>query len=219
MRVQAAIQLTAANLPWDGGDRARLPRQEDETVTATKKGTRFAAALAVALVAGAGAALAADLDYGRVPSDRYSGAYEDPRYRDLYGPETRYDQRYYRPQHPVPVPPANVYREPDHYRPYPEPRRYSQAEPDDWRYRGGCLPREEIRRRLVEEGWREFHDLELRNGYARVRARRPSGDLYDLKVDRCSGEVVKADVIQRGGYGPYAQDHGPRYYPNPRPYY
>lgn len=162
--------------------------------------------------------MAADLDYGRVPSDRYSGAYEDPRYRDLYGPATRYDDRYAHPAPPGPAPPATVYRHNDAYRPFPEPRRYSDAEPEDWRYRNGCLPREEVRRRLTGEGWRDFHDLELRNGFARIKARRPSGDLYDLKVDRCTGEIVKADIIQRGGYGPYAQDHGPRYYPVPRPY-
>ena len=50
------------------------------------KATMLAAGICAAVVsAGATIARAADLDYGRVP-DRYSGAYEDPRYRDLYGP-------------------------------------------------------------------------------------------------------------------------------------
>ncbi len=188
---------------------------------ATMKATTLAAGvLAAAVSAGATTTSAADLDYGRVP-DRYSGAYEDPRYRDLYGPDQKYSQQqhYYRPVPPhIPVPPATVYRDSDVYRPHPETRRFSQGEPDDWRYRNGCVPKEEVRRRLVDEGWRDFHDPELRNGYARLKARRASGDLYDLKVDRCSGEIISADLVRRGGYGPYAQDNGPGYYPGQRRY-
>jgi hypothetical protein len=182
-----------------------------------------AGVLAAALGIGASRSDAADLDYGRAPLDRYGSAYEDPRYRDLYGrdpvpPRYSYEQRYYKVPSPVPTPPGYVYRDNDAYRPgYPEPRRYSYADPGDWRHHNGCVPREEIKRRLVEEGWRDFHDLELRNSIATVRARRPSGDLYDLRVDRCTGEVVNATLIQRGGYGPYADDSGRRYYQ--RPYY
>lgn len=179
-----------------------------------KSSLLVAGILSVVLTTGAATSNAADLDYGRIPSDRY-GAYDDPRYRDLYGPSARHEPPYYRPAPPAPLPPATVYREPGIYG--PEPRRYSQA-PDDWRDRNGCLPREEVRRRLVEDGWRDFHDLEVRTSHARVRARRPNGDVFDLKVDRCSGEVVDAQLLQRGSYGPYAEDHDNRYAPR-RPYY
>ncbi len=158
-----------------------------------------AGAFAAALVAGVSAASAADLDYGRAPTDRYSSAYEDPRYRDLYAPEPP-PQRYgYAPSHPVP--PAYVYRD--------SPYRYGEAD------RRGCLPREAIRERLLSEGWRDFRDLDLRGGVARVHARRPNGELYALKVDRCSGEIINTQFIGRGGIGPYAYDD----VPPRRPYY
>lgn len=168
--------------------------------------------LAAALAAGAAPARAADLDYGRIPTDRYSSAYEDPRYRDLYAdPPRAYSHApapYYRGEPPPPVPPAYVYRD-------PPPYRYSEAPPSDWRYRNGCVPREEIKRRLVNEGWGDFQDLELLGNVARVNARRPSGDLFALKVDRCTGDIVGSRLIARGGHGPYAYDNGSRW---SRPY-
>lgn len=162
-----------------------------------------AGVLAVALTASAGAK-AADLDYGRVPTDRYSSAYEDPRYRDLYAPEPRDHGYDYRAVPPPPIPPAYVYRD--------NPPPYRDHRFSDYRYGyngngGHCVPREEAKRRLINEGWRDFHDLELRNDIAKVRARRPNGDLYDLKIDRCSGEIVNSHFLQRG-YGPYAYDNG-----------
>lgn len=173
-----------------------------------------AGVLAAALSVGASQGRAADLDYGPLPSDRYSSAYEDPRYRDIYGSgPTTYDQRYYQPAPPPgPVPPGYVYGNGPGY----PPPRYAEAYPDD-RRADGCLPRSEIRRRLVNEGWRDFHDLEFRDESAVVRARRPSGDLYRLKVDRCTGDIIKAALIERSNYGPYAYDQGPRRYE--RPYY
>lgn len=178
--------------------------------------TLAAGVLAVALVAGAGSAIAADLDYGRGPADRHS-AYEDPRYRDIYGPPPVAvgppPPRYYSTAPVPPVPPAYVYRDREY-------DRYDRRDPafdryDDDRVAAGCLPREEIRRRLVNEGWREFRDLELRGDVARIRARRPSGDLYALRIDRCSGEVVASELLERGD-GPYAYDDRPR---PARPYY
>lgn len=157
-----------------------------------------ATVLAAALLLGARPGAAADLDYDGVPPpDRYGSAYEDPRYRDLYAPE---------PRLPVPAPPAPVYRD-----------RFADWGPrPDWRFAEGCLPRREITRRLVDEGWRDFHDLDLSREAARVSARRPNGDLFRLKVDRCNGEVVRADLIDRHDPGPYAWRDGPR---RDRPYY
>ena len=168
-----------------------------------KRTTLAAGVFAAAVVAGAAGTRAADLDYGRVPTDRTSEAYEDPRYRDLYAPEPPrrygtapyYQPRYqpgYSPGHPVP--PGYVYRD-------NAPYRYGQ---------NGCAPREAIRERLLSEGWGNFQDLELRGDVARINARRPNGDLYSLQVDRCSGEIVNSRLIARGGVGPYAYDDGPR---------
>ena len=168
------------------------------------KRTSLAAGVFVAaLVAGAVPAFTADLDYGRAPTDRYSSAYEDPRYRDLYADAPPSPHRYgYAPAHPVP--PAYVYRD--------EPR---YAEHDSHGNRPGCVPRELIKDRLTSEGWRDFQGLDLRGGVARIHARRPNGDLYALKVDRCSGEIIHTHFISRGGIGPYAyEDTRPR-----RPFY
>jgi hypothetical protein len=177
-----------------------------------------ASLLAAALLLGARPIAAADLDYGYGPvPDRYASAYEDPRYRDLYAPEPppayRYEPRPYVavPRPHVPVPPGYVYgdRGPD---------RFAEWGPDDdWRYGTGCLPRREIKRRLIEEGWHDFHDLDIARSVARVKARRPNGDLFVLKVDRCNGDVLRADVIERYGPGPYAWRGEPRRYE--RPYY
>ena len=169
-----------------------------------------AGVLAAALASGALYAQAADLDYGRAPTDRYSSAYEDQRYRDLYAPEPiprqyGYAQPYeprYVPGHPVP--PGYVYRNngPGGY-----------ANRDDYRYSQGCVARAEIKDRLISEGWRDFQELELSGNVARVQARR-DGDLFALKVDRCTGEVLGSRLVGRRGYGPYAYEDGPR-----RPYY
>jgi hypothetical protein len=173
-----------------------------------------ASLLAAALLLGARPVAAADLDYGYGPvPDRYASAYEDPRYRDLYAPAPPPAYRYQpRPYAPGPVPPGYVYR--DH-----APDRFAEWGPgDDWRYGPGCLPRHEIKERLVAEGWRDFYDLEIARSFARVKARRPNGDLFALKVERCNGQVVRADLLERYGAGPYAWQGQPRPYET-RPYY
>ncbi|MDX2159597.1 MAG: hypothetical protein SFW09_24085 [Hyphomicrobiaceae bacterium] len=170
-----------------------------------------AGVLAAALAIAAMPAAAADLDYGYVPPpDRYGSAYDDPRYRDLYGPEPApprvysyaprpVEPRYYDPPPPGPVPPGYVYGD-----------RYAERPPgDDWRYADGCVPRREIKRRLVEDGWSEFHDLDARGTVARIKARRANGDLFTLKVDRCTGDILRADLLERHGIGPYADRGGP----------
>lgn len=171
------------------------------------KSLLWAAVFIVAVAVGAPGVRAADLGYG--PDDRYSSPYDDPRYRDLYGPssprETQrytYEERTYRP----PVPPYNGYRDEDYA---PVPRRYTE----DYRFGTSCLPRHEARRRLRDEGWGDFHDLELTPNIAILRARRPNGDLFDLRIDRCTGAVVHARPIGHAVPGPFA--YGPRRWPRP----
>ena len=90
----------------------------------------------------------------------------------------------------------------------PPPDRYADV-PDDFEppypppaYAGRdrCVPREVARDRLRAAGWRGFHAIEPRDGVVLVKARRPSGRMFDLTIDRCSGEVVDAKPIY--GYGP-----------------
>ena len=75
-----------------------------------------------------------------------------------------------------------------------------------------ACPRELARDRLRAAGWRGFHAIEPRDGVVLVKARRPSGRLFDLTIDRCSGEVVDAKPIYGYGrrYGGFAG--GPRRY-------
>jgi hypothetical protein len=170
------------------------------------KALMFAAALVTAVAAGVPVAQAADLDDGY--TDRYSSPYDDPRYRDLYGGPSRYTERYEYKERTYPVPPETVYRDDEYQR---GPRRYVE----DHRLGASCLPRHEIRRRLLDDGWSDFHNLEVGGATAAVRARRPNGDLYDLRVDRCTGAIVHARLFDRYIPGPYA--YGPRRWV--RPYY
>ena len=54
------------------------------------------------------------------------------------------------------------------------------------------------------QGWHDFHDGDVRGDIATVRARRPSGRLFDLAIDRCSGEIVSAQPLEPRRIGPYA---------------
>ena len=172
--------------------------------------------LAAGLLAAAAAsgAQAADL-YDSPPRDRYGSAYDDPRYADIYKypkpPAYAVPPPYAGPYVRPPVPRERVYREDEEYyaRPYDGPRRYSYDEPRR-RYAGPCLPREAIKEQLLRQGWQDFHDGDARGDIATVRARRPSGRLFALTIDRCTGEIVNADPLEPRRFGPYAYGPEPR---------
>ncbi|MEZ5851920.1 MAG: hypothetical protein R3D68_14840 [Hyphomicrobiaceae bacterium] len=175
--------------------------------------TVAALAVAAALGTGMAGAKAADLDYGYIPHDRYASAYEDPRYRDLYGhdaapPREHYRRPFYAERVQPPIPRVDV---------YPPDRFYREGPPRHRHRADACVPHEVIRDRLESEGWRAFRDVGLKNGLARVHARRRNGDLYALKIDRCSGEIVASRLLRRDDHVPYAWDS--RRDPPQRPYY
>jgi hypothetical protein len=82
--------------------------------------------------------------------------------------------------------------------PYPE-ERFAGRE---------CIPRDIARDRLRDAGWYDFHGLEPRDRVVLVKARRASGRLFDLTIDRCSGQIVDAQPLGERRFGPYAL--GPR---------
>ena len=168
--------------------------------------------LAASLLAAASATTtvrAADLDEGP-PPDRY-GAYEDPRYTDMYAHPQPPPAYLPPPRYAPPVPPGYIHRDygddydRDDYR-----RPYAYSTPPD--YGRACAPREVIRERLLREGWHHFRDAEERGEFATIIARRPDGQPFALTVDRCSGEIVNARPLGEHGHFAYGP---PRYWDRP----
>jgi hypothetical protein len=176
-----------------------------------KRRTLAAAFTAALTIGGATTALAADLRDYNGPTNR-SGAYDDPRYADIYGEPSppreepryyNYGDRQYSERPPIPREP--VYRD-DYYR--QAPPRYAEAHPYRPPHREACVSRHQLRSGLARDGWHEFHDADVVDqNTAVVKARRADGRVFVLKIDRCSGEIVHARPIG-DGYGPFAG--GPR---------
>lgn len=179
--------------------------------------TRFAGASLIAMLCLAGASPASAADLSGDP-------YDDPRYAEVYrdGPPPhankfvrRYEERYEERGHAS-------YKDGDDDRyddrgdvdvdDYRGGDRYGNGDGygrDNGYGRGGhCVPRHLIRRQLIEEGWGDFQGLQVRHDYVVLQARRPSGRIFDLKVDRCTGRIVNAKACDGPYYGRYA--HGPR---------
>lgn len=176
----------------------------------------LAAGLIAALqLAGAPVATAADI-YRPYGTPRSEAPDEDSRYSDIfrypppryaappYARPRGYDRDTYpdgdEPDHPSRW--TDRRRGSDYLAPMPYPPGfgdrqgvYDRRAGGDWDT-AGCVPRHEIRRGLIRDGWSDFDDLELREGMAIVRARRPDGQPYRLRIDRCSGEIVRAWPIE-----------------------
>ena len=70
---------------------------------------------------------------------------------------------------------------------------------------GDCVHSEKVRDRLTNHGWRNFHDTRPVSATAVVmRARRPNGRLYELRLNRCSGEIIAIRPLEIRPYGAYA---------------
>ncbi len=142
--------------------------------------TLLAAALSLSVAA---PALAADLGY------RNGTPYEDPRYSDIYSHPAP-------PRYAAPYPPPPVYRDDHRYAPPPyATQQYVPPYRNDGRYSGDCLPRQVMRDRLESRGWHDFHDPQVMGNVVHVRARRPNGRLFDVTLDRCTGEVLAVEAI------------------------
>jgi hypothetical protein len=125
---------------------------------------------------------------------RTGSAYDDPRYADIYGDDDTEERYAEAEDFDAPIPPRSVYGHDEDDR--------------DWNgYREGCVPRHVVRDRLHADGWHHLRDFEPRGGVLHVEARRDSGRLFELTIDRCSGEVVDARALDGGRIGPFADRH------------
>jgi len=136
---------------------------------------------------------------------RTGSAYDDPRYADIYGEDPPAYDRYRDPRDdfgPV-YPPRPVYKH----------RFYRDFERDRYAEGPACVPRRLARERLRDDGWGDFRNLELRRNFVLLQARRPSGRLFDLTIDRCTGEIVEARPLSSGrSYAYGSRRYWPRSY-------
>ena len=188
-----------------------------------------ASLLAAAATTGA---KAADLDEGPPPDrygsayddPRYADIYKYPRGPQAYGvpPPGAYGSPYAGPSAGPPPP----YADPPRYAgppPYAGPRSRASASiakrkittpatlPDHGaiptpsrprRSPGRCAPRELVKERLFRDGWRDFHDGELRGEIATIRRAPSERPLFVLSIHRCSGDIVRADPLEGRSAGP-----------------
>jgi hypothetical protein len=163
-----------------------------------------ASAFAASLFAFALPALSADL----YEPSRSGSAYDDPRYAEIYGDDPPAYDRYGEPPEDLDEPyrPRASLEEEDFEPPY-APDRYAGS-------RDACVPRHVVRDRLRAEGWSDFYGFEPRGRVVLVQARRPSGRLFDLTIDRCSGAVVEARPVDGSRFGSFA-DAPRRHWPRP----
>jgi hypothetical protein len=128
-----------------------------------------------------------DEDYNQQESGRYSGGGDwHPRYGDReWGDAGRY-------------PPHGSTRD-DYLAPMVRPPRFADVPYN------GCLPSWRIRHRLRAEGWSDLRPLDKRGEVVIVRAvRRDRGQVFTLRIDRCSGAIVDARPERFRTFGSYA---------------
>lgn len=119
-------------------------------------------------------------------------SYSDPRYRS----------------------PPPAYNDRDDDDDYPPPsRRFSGP-----RFGHACVQSEQVRQRLSDRGWHDFHAGQQQGEVVTLRARRPSGRLFELTLHRCSGELVEARPLEPRPFGPFAFNRPPREYYEGRRY-
>lgn len=229
--------MTTRTATVSGACRPAVPAAMEPTksgLIAASLGAAFLAALFLAALSVsffAQSAAAADLYYEPAEYERNGSPYDDPRYRAIYGHKESQVTRYksdkydddYRGRSSRTYSYSSTYRSHrhddgrlcnrDHDTGYPARRRS---------YSSRCLHKSVIRQRLKDDGWYGFKLVRKARDYAVLKARfrdggryrrRYDSGLYRLRVDRCTGDVLRARLIDRSYRRDdrYAYRNGGRY--------
>ena len=68
------------------------------------------------------------------------------------------------------------------------------------------MPRRQIRHNLRRQGWFDFHNMKIRRGVIKINAQRADGCIFRLRIDRCTGAILRKRLVSRpqtpyeGGY-------------------
>lgn len=148
-----------------------------------------AALLAAGILALSGPARAADLGY--VPQEPVYGDADDPVYGEATDGTDYYEDSIRRG--------GNEYAEavPERDYVYPGKRKRHGLKPGRSYTDGRCMQRSQIEDTLIRQGWRRLQGLELDPDVVGVTATRPNGLVYRLKIDRCSGIIISAYLLDQ----------------------
>lgn len=151
----------------------------------------LAAAVAAALALSA-PVKAADLGYDEngVPYETVGQSYDG----DYPVPTASVDDGYVEPG----APGADAYFDEEGQGYAPTYRRHKR------RHAGECLSRRGLRANLINQGWRDLRGIAADPDVVGLTASRPNGLVYRLKIDRCSGVIIAAYLVDQGANGAYA---------------
>ena len=100
------------------------------------------------------------------------------------------------------------------YGQYPDPQGAYAQEPLPPRPNGRCLGPSQIENMLAAQGWRRFVNPQRGVDVVGLTASRPNGLTYRLKLDRCTGVILQANLLDQPdtrrnyGYNPDAPPPG-----------
>ncbi len=71
---------------------------------------------------------------------------------------------------------------------------YDERDAYDYDFASACVTPRQIHRMMRRQGWRQFHNLRIRPYVLSFKARQRNGLTYNLRVDRCTGSLIKAKI-------------------------
>ena len=83
------------------------------------------------------------------------------------------------------------------YNQYPDQQGAYLQEPLPPRPNGRCLQSSQIERMLANQGWRRFVNPQRGVDVVGLTASRPNGLTYRLKLDRCTGVILQANLLDQ----------------------